>query len=95
MIWVQRHAARDAARDSGVHDPLLGNGDPYGVQEDPSSAHHAPTPAVVIAGLASELPLPCCIQPLQLRTSAHTAVAKCSEHLYIAAMKCEHLYIAG
>ena len=67
-LWVQRHAARDAAMDSGVHDPLLGNGDPYGVQEDPSSARHAPTPAVVIAGLASEPPLPCCIQPLQLCT---------------------------
>ena len=43
-------AQRHAARGSSVHDPLLGHGDPYGLEADPSSASHAPTPAAIIAG---------------------------------------------
>lgn len=48
MCLAQRHAARD----SSVHDPLLGDGDPYGLEADPLSASHAPTPAAHIAGMA-------------------------------------------
>lgn len=69
MVWngtltfvclAQRHAARD----SSVHDPLLGDGDPYGLEADPTSASHAPTPAANIAGMAHILklclPICCC-----------------------------------
>ncbi len=50
-------AQRHAARDSSVHDPLLGHGDPYGLEADPNSASHAPTPAANIAGMAKILKL--------------------------------------
>ena len=50
-------AQRHAARDSSVHDPLLGHGDPYGLEADPNSASHAPTPAAITAGMAKVLKL--------------------------------------
>lgn len=58
LCLAQRHAARD----SSVHDPLLGHGDPYGLEADPISASHAPTPAASIAGMAKNLQLcPSCL----------------------------------
>ena len=50
-------AQRHAARGSSVHDPLLGHGDPYGLEADPISAPHAPTPAAIIAGMTEILQL--------------------------------------
>ncbi len=50
-------AQRHAARGSSVHDPLLGHGDPYGLEADPSSASHAPTPAAITAGTTEFLKL--------------------------------------
>ena len=53
---MQRHAARD----SSVHDPLLGHGDPYGYaqqeeEQAPASSRLVPTPVASIAGTATQL----------------------------------------
>ncbi|KAL0037898.1 hypothetical protein WJX79_004430 [Trebouxia sp. C0005] len=66
---------RHAARDSSVHDPLLGHGDPYGLEADPISASHAPTPAASIAGRGAAPPA--CSGPGGLCTSTALSSKLC------------------
>ena len=72
VCLVQRHAARE----SSVHDPLLGDGDPYGLEADPTSASHALTPAANIAGMSKILKLcpSCLLLLLQLRLMLRSSI---------------------